>query len=316
MTVAFDQLMVEFALPTPKGFLIYELATGMLLHEGHFPGGGANCLSILSDSNIIAASGDNSRDGFSDKSVVLWDRSANKVVGLFEVKNVITKLTLRRDVIIVAHGDCVSFHNCFDFHEILCVKNPIANMFSYAVVNSNSICLAAFASTDRKSISIVDYHEPEYILGTIPIPASKIAYISFDRHGKYMVVVLDDGKIIQLWSVLELSLVASYRRGISSCEVSSVAFDSLSSYFTLTTKKGTMYVFAIPNPSERASLDPKSNNRQQLSYSLPKNLGFKCEFDLAGYAISCVSPGGNFKRVVLDIDHGNAVTIAEKTLDM
>lgn len=316
MNVAFDQLMVEFAIPTSKGFVIYEFATGMLIHEGLFPGGGANCLSILSNSNIVAASGDNSRDGFSNKTIVLWDRNDNKVIGLFEVQFPVTQLTLRSDTVIVANGDCISFHDCFDFHEKLVVKNPIPDTFSYAYVLSNSISLTALPASDGKSISIIDYHEPDYVFGSIPIAASKISFISFDRRGELMAVVLDDGKNIQLWSVSELKLVASYRRGMRSCEVTGIAFDSLSSFFVMITRRGTMHAFAIPIPSERATIDPKSPMRSQFSFDMPKNEDFNIEFDLAGYSMTCVTPKGDFKRVVLNIEERGINVIADKKLDM
>ena len=311
--VIFDQRLDEFALPTTRGFIIYDFQTANILYEAIFPGGGANCLSILSDSNVVAASGDGSREGFSEKTVILWDRVNNKVIGLFEVDNPVTALVFRLEVIIVMHGNKVSFHNSFDFSEKL--KTTIPDSFGFAVVPTNSIYLTALPSAGGKSIDIVDYHDPSYVLGSIPIDVSKVAHVAFDRKGSIMAIVVDEGRIIQLWDVNELRLLITYKRGMRTCDVTGIAFDDLSSYFIMTTLRGTMHVFAVPTPKEREQLDPKQTVRSKFSYDMPKGINFHCQFDLAGYTITGVSDIGDYKRIRLDLEKGNVVPLEERKLE-
>ena len=314
--VTFDQRHEEFALSTCRGFIIYEFQTAKILYEGIFPGGGANCLSLLSDSNVIAASGDDSREGFSSRTIILWDRINNKVIGLFEVANPVIELAFRMDSIIVQHNDKISFHDSFDFSEKLVITNPVPDTLGFAVVPANSVYLTAIPAENKKSIEIIDYHDPDYVLGQIPVDVSKVVHIAFDRKGSLLAIVVDDGKVIQLWDVNELKLVATYKRGMRSCDVTGIAFDNLSSYFIMTTLRGTMHVFAVPTPEERKTLDPKAPMRSRFSFDMPKGINFHCQFDLAGYLITGVSERGDYKRVRLDLAKSCVEPIEEKKIDL
>ena len=139
--VCFDQRMEEFVISTKRGFIIYDYSTGVLLYEAIFPGGGAKCISILSDSNIIVVSGDDSRDGFTSNSIVLWDRENNKVISLFMVKNPIFALEFRLDCIIISHGNEISFYDSYDFTEKYSFKHPKPNSICFATVPLNTIFL-------------------------------------------------------------------------------------------------------------------------------------------------------------------------------
>ena len=315
-TVTFDQQLDEFAISTNRGFIIYDFESCKILYEAIFPGGGANCLSLLSDSNVVGASGDGSREGFSEKTIILWDRRNNKVIGLFEVENVVNDLVVRLDTIIVSHGNKISFHDAFTFSQKVVFTNSVPKVFHFAVVPTNSIYLTAVPSQNSKGIDIIDYHDPNYVLGNIPVDLKNVDHVAFDRKGNLLAVVVDDGKVIQLWDVIELRLVATYKRGIRSCDVTGIAFDDLSSYFIMTTLRGTMHVFAVPTPIERETLDPKNPMRSRFSYDMPKGIDFHCQFDIAGYAITGVAETGKYKRIRLDLDKGCVESIGEGELDM
>ena len=314
--VAFDQSLDEFAVSTNHGFIIYDFETGNILYEAIFPGGGANCISLLSDSNVVGTSGDGSREGFSEKTVILWDRKNSKVIGLFEVENPVQHLVVRLDTIIVAHGNKISFHDSFDFSKKLCCTNPLPENFSFAVVPTNSIYLTAVPASNKKQIDIIDYHDPAYVLGSIPVDLNKVDHLAFDRKGNLLAIVVDGGKTIQLWDTIELMLVATYKRGLRSCDVTGIAFDDLSSYFIMTTLRGTMHVFSIPTPKERKSIDPKNPMRSKFSFDMPKGINFHCQFDIAGFSITGVSDAGQFKRIRLDLDKGTVVPISERDIEM
>ena len=101
-----------------------------------------------------------------------------------------------------------------------------------------------------------------------------------------------------------------------SSDVTGIAFDNLSSFFIMTTKRGTMHAFAVPNPQERKTLDPNNLTRSKISYEIPKGIDFHCKFDLSGYLITAVSSNGLFKQVRLDIEKNLALLINEKKLDL
>lgn len=314
--VTFDQRMLEFAITTNHGFMIYEFSTGKLLYEAIFPGGGARCISLLSDSNIVTVTGDDSREGFTSNTVIMWDRKNNKVIGLFPVEKTITELRFKLDYIIVAHGNMITFFDSFDFSQKLSVSNTISDSFAFAIVPSNTVYYTAVPAKNAKSLQIVDYHDPNYVLGFIPINVTKVNYVAFDRKGELVAIVIDEGKNIQLWDVIQLKLVATYKRGMRSCDVTGIAFDSLSSFFIMTTLRGTLHAFAIPTPKERETIDPKSPMRSKFSFEMPKGINFHCQFDLAGYIFMGVSENGDFRKFRLDIEKNEIVSELEIKLTL
>lgn len=312
--VAFDQTNERFAVATAKGFIIYECANGVLLYEAHFPDGGATCISILSDSNLVACSGDNSRDGFQTTDVVLWNCDKHSVMKLWTVDEPIESLIFRADCLIVVHGAFITFYDCRDFELIYNTTNPSPGRFCVTIGSSALYNLVAFPSDKGDCLNIADYHDPSYVLGAIPVQFSRVSLFAFDPKGEMLAVVLDDAKLIQLWSVLELRVVVSFKRGLRGAEVSGIAFDHLSNFFILTTKRGVVHVFAIPTPSERSG-DTQKPFKPKFSFDLSKTSEFQCQFDIAGYVVTGISDEGMFKQVRLDVDKGNVVPVCEKMLE-
>ena len=309
--VAFDQTNERFAVATPRGFIIYECANGVLLYEAHFPDGGATCLSILSDSNLVACSGDNSRDGFQTTDVVLWNCDKHSVMKLWTVGDPIESLIFRADCLIVVHGACITFYDCRDFELTYNTTNPIPGKFCVALGTSSMFNLVAFPSDKGDRLNIADYHDPSYILGAIPIPFNRVNFFAFDAKAELLAVVIDDAKNIQLWSVVELRLLAKFKRGMRASEVSGIAFDYLSNFFVMTTKKGTIHVFAIPD----RNADAQKSIRSKFAFDLPKGVDFHCQFDNAGYVITGITDDGVFKQIRLDVEKCTMIPIYEKKLE-
>jgi hypothetical protein len=76
-----------------------------------------------------------------------------------------------------------------------------------------------------------------------------------------------------------------------------------------------MHIFAIPPPGERGADDQKVV-RSKFSYELPKGREFYCQFDVAGFVITGISPDGTFKQFKLDLDGGNFEVTRDEMLDL
>ena len=309
--IAFDQTNERIGLATATGFIIYDYANGVLLYEAHFPDGGASCLAILSDSNLVACSGDNSPNGFDTRSVVLWNCKKDSVMKLWIVSKPVEAILFRSDCLIVVHGSQISFYDCRDFELTYNTTNPIPGKFCVALGTSSMFNLVAFPSDKGDRLNIADYHDPSYILGAIPIPFNRVNFFGFDAKAELLAVVIDDAKNIQLWSVVELRLLAKFKRGMRASEVSGIAFDYLSNFFVMTTKKGTIHVFAIPD----RNADAQKSIRSKFAFDLPKGVDFHCQFDNAGYVITGITDDGVFKQIRLDVEKCTMIPIYEKKLE-
>lgn len=314
--ISFDQRNEQIALATTRGFIIYECASGVVLYEAVFPSGGANCISILTDSNLVAASGDDSKEGFKKSSLILWDCQHDKVARLIDMDDPITALIFRADCLVIVSGDHINFYDCCDFELIYTTINPIPSKFCISLVQSNSLNLCVYPSQDGSNLIVADYHDPGYELGIIPVSFSKVNFFTFDSKGELLATVVNDGKSIYLWSVLELRLIAKFKRGLHSAKVSGIAFDHLSNFFIMTTKRGTMHVFAIPTPAERSNSEKQKSVRSKFNYELPKGADFHCQFDIAGYVITGIADDGTFKQLRLDVEKGIVVPICDRKLEL
>lgn len=297
---AFDQRNELIGLATPRGFIIFDCTIKKVSHEACFPVGGANCIALLSDSNVVAASGDDSRNGFSKNTLILWDCNDSRVIRLLDVSDPIEYLHFRNDCLVVVFGSSISFYDCCDFSLTYTTTNPIPHRFCVSLTQSGNYNLVAFPSSTGEQLNIADYHDPKQVLGSIPIPFARINYFTFDSKCELLAIVCDEGKSIQLWSVMELKLIAKFKRGFRSAEVSGLAFDHLSNYFIMTTRRGTMHVFEIP--STKDSKDTSKVIRSAFNFELQKKTEFNYQFDNAGYIISGISDDGCFQQLRLDID--------------
>lgn len=309
--VAFDQRNEQVGIATPTGFIIYECLSGLVLYEGKFPGvGGAVCLSLLSDSNLVAASGDDSQTGFSAHSVLLWDLDHDKVVHIVNVQNAVFQIVFRSDCLIVCHGDQITFYDSCDFTLTFSCPNPNPFCYCISLIQGTLGDLIAVPSATGESIYIKDYHEPGYILGEINQKVTKNSFFAFDNKGELLAVVAEEGKMILLFSVSELKLIAKYKRGFRFSNVTGIAFDYFSNFFLITTARGSLYVYHIPTPFERRTLVVTKPIKSRISYEFPKGKVFKCQFTVTGYIIIGVSNDDTLIQLRLDIEKQILVPIA------
>jgi hypothetical protein len=311
-TIAFDEHHEQIAVATPQGFIIYDAATSFILYQANF--GGTTCLALPTNSNLVAVSGDASTSGFPPIAIVLWDCHENRASRAWMLEKPIDALFFRRDCLVAVTADHINFYDGCNFFLSYATANSNPGRTCLDLCSSAELTLVVYPSPSGDHLIIADYHDPGDALGSIPIAANQISLLKFDQKGELLAVVLEDAKYIQLWSVLELRMVAKFKRGLRATEVSGIAFDNLSTVFVMTTRRGTLHVFLIPNAGERTPEEQKGI-RSKFSFELPKGTDFCCEFDIAGYTITGISTDGVFRQLRLDVEKGTIVPITEQKLD-
>jgi hypothetical protein len=311
-TVTFDETHEQIAIATHRGFIMYDSATGCLLYEAKF--GGTSCLALPSDSNLVAVSGDVTAIGFPPIAIVLWDCRLNRASRAWTLDCPIDFLFFLKDCLVAVAGDKILFYDCCTFSLTYTTTNPVPGRVCIDLQSSASLHLAAFPSPDGDCLLIADYRDPAESLGSIPVRANQIRLVKFDRTGELLALVLDEAKQIQLWSVLALRMLGTFKQGRRAAEISGIAFDSLSTFFVATTKRGTLHAFAIP-PAAEWPADGHKAMRAKFSFELSKRTDFCCEFDVAGYTLNGISTDGKFRQLRLDIEKGAIIPVTEKELE-
>jgi WD40 repeat protein len=301
--VVFDQRNEQCGIATSHGFVVYELVSSTCIHVCRFPNGGSQCLAILNDSNLVAASGDDSKPGYQRNNLILWDCNTNSPFRILTLPYPIESIIFRPETLIIVSADQILFYDHCNFELLVSVWNPIVGRFCVAVGNWGRLNLAAITSPSGDRLNICDYRDPSDILGSIPIPFNQIHCFAFDREAELLAISTDEGRIIQLWSVVELKLLQRFKKGRRGTEVQALSFDPMSSFLMMTTKRGTLHIFAIPPPTERGVEEHKAI-RSRFNYDLPKGKEFCCQFDLAGFIITAVATDGTFQQFKLDLEAG------------
>jgi WD40 repeat protein len=309
--MCFDQRSDIVACATSRGFIVCDM-TGLVLSEAHFPAGGPTCLALLADSNVVVASGDDAPAGYSSKSVILWDRYQDILMREWQVANQIDEILFRPDILIVVHGNQISFYDSRDFGLIYNTITAVLGRFSIAIGLAGVLNLVAIPSPSGEALNIVDFHDPGYILGSIPVAMSKIQCVAFDSKAELLALAVSDSKTIQLWSVVDLELICKFKRGFHGKDIADITFDRLSNYVIATTKRGRLYGFVVPAPAERtpgviATLSPK------ISSEITKGIEFHCALDIDGYVLTTA---GLLKHIRLDFEKGLVVSLMEKMLEI
>ena len=313
--VAFDQRIEQICISTSKGFAAYDYVSGVILYEARFSKGGADQVALLSDSNLVAASGDGTEDGYKTSTVILWDtnQNMNKVIREIEHSSPVLKIFFNTDALVVVQQNEISFYNTANFLEYHKLPNPTHSADCMSLVQTTSASLMTVPSADGQRLDIIDFHDPSYPLCSINVSCSDISYAALDRQGELIAMGVDGGKSVNLWSLKKKQIIAKYKRGAWSAKVTGIVFDHLSNYFLMTTKRGTMHVFQVP-----AQTGGKLQTmRSKYTLDMPKGVDFTCQFDVAGYIITCITSAGQFKKVRLDIEKEEIVAIeGEKKLDL
>jgi WD40 repeat protein len=261
----------------------------------------------------VALSGDDSRSGFPSSAVVLWDCQTDAPFKVWVLPRRVEQLIFRSHCLVAVAHDKIYFYDCCSFVETFVTTNPIPGRFCVDVRSAGPLDLVAYPSPSGDCLRLADCRDAGVVLGTIPIPFAQICLFKFDSRGELLAIVVDEGRQIQLWSVLELRLITKLKRGRWAAEVTCVAFDSLSSFLMMMTKKGALHVFAISSNGERAPEDQKGM-RSKFPLDLPKGTDFRCEFDIAGYVIKGITGDGVFRQFRLDLEKGSVVAIVQQQL--
>ena len=313
--ISFDQRTDQVGVTTSRGFNIFDCSSGKVIYTCTLPKGGAEHISLLIDSNIVAVSGDGSSEGISKSTVILWEKNSHEIFKTIEHKTPVISIFFSSNVLIVVQIETISFYNTSNFSLTHSIPNISKKNCNIDVLQTISHSLISLPSNDGNSLLICDYHDPDHILYQINIPISKISFVSFDRSGNLIALAVDEGKIIQLWSLTSQKIIATFKRGMFGTEVTCIAFDTFSNYFLMTSKRGTMHVFSIPTPSE-VKQQNNSIYRSKYSFEFQKDTNYICQFDVAGYIIIGITSTGFMKKIRLDVEKIQIIPVDEIKLDL
>ena len=280
--IAFDQRTENVGVAIASGFIIFDTGTGRVTYEATFPKGGASIVALLSNSNIVAAAGDGTPNGFYKNMAILWDKTTDSIACIYDFDEPILEITFLSGCLLVVRNDVVAFCSITESKPLYQVMVYRGRPRSISIVESVSSCLVCLPDQSGNALNIVDYRDPIFLLGRVPVACNRVGATAFTRQGNMLAVVVDEAKLILLYSLTpQVELVARFRRGWRGSEVTGIGFDSLGKMMLMTTTRGSVHIFAVPTPTEMANLASGDAVRAKVVYESD----MKAQFDYAGFEV-------------------------------
>jgi hypothetical protein len=83
--------------------------------------------------------------------------------------------------------------------------------------------------------------------------SSTLRSMALSKDEEYLATVSERGTLVRVWSTRDVSRIAEHRRGMDEAEVFGLAFSPDSRFLALTSDKGTLHIFGVPDSQGRES---------------------------------------------------------------
>jgi len=327
-----------------RGFAVYNTSPYRETFGRKFRDGGVGIVEMLFRCNILALVGGGDEPKFSPNKVMIWDDHQGRCIGELGFKVPVRGVRLRRDKVVVALAHKIFVYNFSD----LKMEQQIDT-----AANERGLC-AISPTTERTVMACPGLNRGQvrvelFDLGTTKFIAAHetaLACLGLSADGSLLATASEKGTLIRIFDTHTASLVHEFRRGSDRARVYSLAFSPKKNLLGVTSDKGTVHVFRIPETPSASSSAPtaspiptlSSNGARTPSSSSPaagfvKKLlpkYFSSEWSLAQFKLpstarslvtfpaadpdSCIviSERGEYSRLVFDLGGGGKMSLVER----
>ena len=346
LSVSYNQdgacFAVARASSTDGGFTVYNTSPFRETFGRRFRDGGIGAVEMLFRCNILALVGGGDEPKFSPNKVMIWDDHQGRCIGELAFKVPVRGVRLRRDKVVVALANKIFVYNFSDLK--LEQQMDTAN-------NERGLCVIS-PTTERTVLACPGLNKGQvrvelFDLGTtkfISAHETALACLGLSADGSLLATASEKGTLIRVFDTRTGSLLHEFRRGSDRARVYSLAFSSKKNLLGVTSDKGTVHVFRVPDAPSAGSSSPSASPAPSTSQNgverpaspasdlvkrfLPKY--FSSEWSLAQFKLpsaaravvtfppadpdSCVvvSELGEYSRLVFDLDRGGAMSLVER----
>ncbi len=239
--LTFNQTKECFAYINDEGFNVYKCNPLTKSVSRQFNKGTLKSLEMMYKSNIFILIGNGTNPIYPLSKAIIWDDHQSKPIGELAFRSDIKNVKLKRDrIIIVLEHKCYiyNFSDLSLIDSIETFNNP-DGFCTVAEGNNNFATLATQVGSirvelyDEKKTTIIDAHQ------------SKIGYICFNNDSSLIATSSETGTIIRVFNTSSGKLVKEFRRGIEMCKIYNIAFNCNSTYFAVTSSRGTCHIFSL-----------------------------------------------------------------------
>jgi len=257
----FNQDYSCFVCSNEQGFGIYSCNPYEKIYNNNI-GGGLRIIEMYYRSNIMAFIGGGINPKYPHTKITLWNDEQKKMTGELCFKLKVVGVRIRKDMLVAVLERDVYVYNYNDF-DLLETFATVENTNGCCDLTGVGPAILAIPDKNHGRLIIKNYETKEKFT---PI-ANKhgIAAIALNRDGKLCAVGSKKGTLIRIFTTSNGNLLQEVRRGKDPANITSIAFDSTSSWFACTSNKGTVHIFSVISPSKAAVIiSEQERSEQQL----------------------------------------------------
>ncbi len=276
-----------FACSGENGFVVFNTDPCKAIFKRDMSNRGIAMVEMLNRSNIMALVGGGKIPRFPSNQITLWDDVKCQTIAEFNFRSPVRGVKLTTDHIIV-----ILEHKIYLYH-FNNLKSP-AESFE-TISNPNGICSIA---SDEKGLLVLAYLglQPGSVQiydvkkGTkqaISAHKSSVACLTLNRQGTLLATASEKGTLIRVFDTSNGQCIQELRRGLEQTTVLSLSFNKDSKWLAVSSKRGTVHVFAINhNTTNPINTDEHTNHTNHSNHS--------------NHLVSSVNPTSTFNVMILN----------------
>ena len=269
LNISFNQDESHFAVSTEKGFKIYETYPLQREYEKNI-GGGLKFTEMYYNSNILVLVSGGEKPKFSDKKIIIYDDSLNKVIGEINFFKKIKNVKMKNEKIYIICENYIYIFNLKTLENIEIIETLENPKGLFSINSAEKIDVIAFLNTiDEKDknktnvhIKIKNYANSFEL--NINTKVDVVSYICLNNFGNLLAVSNEKGNEIKIYSCLNGDLLRLLYRGVEKAEINYICFDKLSNYLAVTSDRGTIHIWSMRGIFQKLIDMNKKNNKDSI----------------------------------------------------
>lgn len=263
----FNQDFSCFSCGTTNGFIIYNVDPFRETFRRIFPNGGIGIVEMLYRCNILAIVGGGKYPRYSLNKVMIWDDHQNKAIGELKFKSNVKAIKLRKDRIVAILETKVYVYNFKDLKlldSITTISNP-NGLVSLCTENNSNILAVPGLNHGYIRIELYNLQKSQLIKAH----DTSLSCFTLNSNGTLLASASEKGTLIRIWNTYTGEPLRELRRGADRAEIYSLSFNSISTFLSCSSDKGTVHIFSLTSTPIKASQNGVLSNEDVEDSNIP-----------------------------------------------
>jgi len=242
---------VAIANGTKRGFHVFATSPYRETFGRAFRDGGVAKAEMLFRCNILALIGGGDEPKFNPNKVMIWDDHQGRCIGELAFKVPVRAVRLRRDkiVVVLEHKVFVYQFSNLELEQQIDTGSNVDGLCVISPTTETTVMACPGLNVGQVRVELFDLGTTKFIAAH----ETALACLALSADGRLLATASEKGTLIRVFDTFKATLLHEFRRGSDRAKVYSLAFSPRNNLLGVTSDKGTVHVFRIPDAASAAS---------------------------------------------------------------